>query len=133
VGRHGLALAGRSDLQAAVREVDRLFSRYADYSLEAELAGKNGEGRYELTEIAQPALVRLQVGITVMLRRRGVVPVAVVGHSVGEVAAAWASGALVAGRRGERHPSPQRAARHHQGQRRHDGGQLERARDPRDA
>jgi phthiocerol/phenolphthiocerol synthesis type-I polyketide synthase C len=80
--------------RAAVREVDRLFSRYADYSLEAELAGKNGEGRYELTEIAQPALFAMQVGITVMLRRRGVVPVAVVGHSVGEVAAAWASGSL---------------------------------------
>ena len=58
------------------------------------LAGKNGEGRYELTEIAQPALFALQVGITVMLRRRGVVPVAVIGHSVGEVAAAWASGSL---------------------------------------
>ena len=80
--------------RSAVREVDRLFSRYADYSLEAELAGKNGVDRYEFTEVAQPALFALQVGITAMLRRRGLVPVAVAGHSVGEVAAAWASGAL---------------------------------------
>ena len=29
-----------------------------------------------------------------MLRERGIAPVAVAGHSVGEVAAAWASGAL---------------------------------------
>ncbi len=29
--------------KAAIREVDKLFSRYADYSLEAELSGKNGE------------------------------------------------------------------------------------------
>ena len=90
----GSRLLADPAFRAAVREVDRLFSRYADYSLEAELAGKNGEGRYELTEIAQPALFALQVGITVMLRRRGVVPVAVAGHSVGEVAAAWASGSL---------------------------------------
>jgi phthiocerol/phenolphthiocerol synthesis type-I polyketide synthase C len=90
----GSRLLADPAFRAAVREVDRLFSRYADYSLEAELAGKNGEGRYDLTEIAQPALFALQVGITVMLRRRGVVPVAVAGHSVGEVAAAWASGSL---------------------------------------
>jgi acyl transferase domain-containing protein/NADPH:quinone reductase-like Zn-dependent oxidoreductase/acyl carrier protein/NADP-dependent 3-hydroxy acid dehydrogenase YdfG len=90
----GSRLLADPTFRAAIREVDRLFSRYADYSLEAEFAGKNGEGRYDLTEIAQPALFALQVGVTVMLRRRGVVPVAVAGHSVGEVAAAWASGSL---------------------------------------
>lgn len=77
-----------------IREIDVLFRCHADYSLEDELAGKNGEGRYEYTEIAQPALFALQVGITQMLRQRGIMPVAVAGHSVGEVAAAWASGAL---------------------------------------
>ncbi len=54
--------------KTAVREVDALFSRYAEYSLEAELAGDNGADRYERTEIAQPALFALQVGITAMLR-----------------------------------------------------------------
>ena len=82
----------------AVREVDVIFRRFADYSLEAELAGDVGIGadanRYERTEIAQPALFALQVGITQMLRQRGIMPTAVAGHSVGEVAAAWASGAL---------------------------------------
>ena len=77
-----------------IREIDALFSRYADFSLEDELAGKNGENRYQYTEIAQPALFALQVGITRMLRHQGIMPVAVAGHSVGEVAAAWASGAL---------------------------------------
>jgi phthiocerol/phenolphthiocerol synthesis type-I polyketide synthase C len=97
-GAQWAGMGGRllSDItfRAAVREVDRLFSRYADYSLEDELAGNNGAGRYEFTEIAQPALFALQVGITAMLRQRGLVPVAVAGHSVGEVAAAWASGSL---------------------------------------
>ena len=90
----GRRLLADPTFKTAVREVDALFLRYADYSLEAELAGQNGEGRYELTEIAQPALFALQVGVTAMLRRRGLAPIAVAGHSVGEVAAAWASGAL---------------------------------------
>jgi phthiocerol/phenolphthiocerol synthesis type-I polyketide synthase C len=78
----------------AVRAVDQIFKRYADFSLEAELAGRNGNGRYGRTEIAQPALFALQVGVTQMLRARGLMPAAVAGHSVGEVAAAWAAGAL---------------------------------------
>ncbi|MGZ8226063.1 MAG: SDR family NAD(P)-dependent oxidoreductase [Methylococcaceae bacterium] len=77
-----------------ITEIDKLFSQYGDFSLIDELAGRNGEGRYQYTEIAQPALFALQVGITEFLRENGVSPIAVVGHSVGEVAAAWASGAL---------------------------------------
>jgi phthiocerol/phenolphthiocerol synthesis type-I polyketide synthase C len=58
--------------RAAVREVDALFRGHAAYSLEDELAGVNGEeNRYERTEIAQPALFAMQVGITRMLAQRG--------------------------------------------------------------
>jgi phthiocerol/phenolphthiocerol synthesis type-I polyketide synthase C len=78
----------------AVRAVDQIFKQYADFSLEDELAGKNGTARYGRTEIAQPALFALQVGVTQMLRAHGLMPAAVAGHSVGEVAAAWAAGAL---------------------------------------
>jgi len=78
----------------AVRAVDAIFRPLAGFSLEAELAGGNGSGRYEDTEVAQPALFAMQVGITEVLRSRGVEPAAVTGHSVGEVAAAWAAGAL---------------------------------------
>ena len=38
--------------------------------------------------------MRLQVALTEWLRHQGITPTAVFGHSVGEVAAAWASGAL---------------------------------------
>lgn len=78
----------------AVLGVDEIFRHWSGCSLLNELAGKNGLGRYEYTEIAQPALFALQVGVTQMLRQRGITPTAVVGHSVGEIAAAWASGAL---------------------------------------
>ncbi|MGM8930679.1 SDR family NAD(P)-dependent oxidoreductase [Salinicola halophyticus] len=85
---------------AAVDEVDALFARYADFSLRAELDGSNqqnssdGDERLARTEIAQPALFALQVGVTRVLEAEGVHPAAVTGHSVGEVAAAWACGAL---------------------------------------
>ncbi|MEF8756269.1 MAG: SDR family NAD(P)-dependent oxidoreductase [Accumulibacter sp.] len=78
----------------AVHEVDALFRQHADFSLLAELAGENGDERYQRTEIAQPALFALQVGITRLLQRQGLTPMVVAGHSVGEVAAAWAAGAL---------------------------------------
>lgn len=90
----GRALLGNPLFLAAVAEVDALFTPLAGFSLRAELAGENGDARYAQTEIAQPALFAVQVGITRVLAAQGYQPAAVIGHSVGEVAAAWASGAL---------------------------------------
>ena len=87
-------LAEERVFRDAVIAVDTIFHNFADFSLVDELAGRNGDDRYEHTEISQPALFALQVGITKMLQVQGVNPTAVAGHSVGEVAAAWASEAL---------------------------------------
>ncbi|XQU09927.1 acyltransferase domain-containing protein [Halomonas sp. LY9] len=87
-----------ADFTAAIDRVDALFQRYGSFSLRDELAGRNKsegeESRFVRTEIAQPALFALQVALTEWLKAQGVTPAAVFGHSVGEVAAAWASGAL---------------------------------------
>ena len=47
-----------------------------------------------LTQNAQPALCFVGLGLTLLLRRRGIEPVAAAGHSVGEYAALAASGAV---------------------------------------
>jgi phthiocerol/phenolphthiocerol synthesis type-I polyketide synthase C len=78
----------------ALTEVDALYERRCGVSLLAELNASPGANRFALTEIAQPALFAIQVALTRTLERRGIRPIAVCGHSVGEVAAAWASGAL---------------------------------------
>jgi phthiocerol/phenolphthiocerol synthesis type-I polyketide synthase C len=78
----------------AVTEVDSLFRERTGESILLELRHPQAEQRLALTEIAQPALFAIQVGLTRALHSRGVQPVAVCGHSVGEVAAAWACGAL---------------------------------------
>ena len=75
-------------------EVDLLFASHANRSIVADLRAAPTAGGFDRTEVAQPALFAIQVGVTRLFERQGIHPVAVCGHSVGEVAAAWASGAL---------------------------------------
>src|SRR5260370_28804567 len=49
-----------------------------------------------LTQNAQPALCFVGIGLTILLRRHGIDPVAAAGHSVGEYTALAASGAVSA-------------------------------------
>ncbi|MFF9765927.1 type I polyketide synthase [Streptomyces sp. NPDC014636] len=77
---------------AAVQEADTYLSPLLGWSVADALA----EGQYDLarTEIAQPLLFAVQVGLLASLRERGVTPSTVTGHSVGEIAAAYAAGIL---------------------------------------
>lgn len=80
--------------RAALDEVDALWRADGNASLVAAMCdGVNAEW-LAATENAQPLLFAMQVGITRVLTARGVRFDATVGHSVGEIAAAWASGAL---------------------------------------
>jgi myxalamid-type polyketide synthase MxaE and MxaD len=72
---------------------DALFARHARWSLLRELESVDGE-RLARTEIAQPAIFAVQVALCALLRSHGVTPDAVLGHSVGEIAAAYIAGAL---------------------------------------
>ena len=87
-------LAEHASFRAAIESVDAIFAPLAGWSLLAEMARPEAESRMERTEIAQPMLFAVQVGLTRVLRESGIDAAAVLGHSVGEVAAAWASGAL---------------------------------------
>jgi len=80
--------------QKAFDTVDRQFMRFAGWSMLTTLFSPELDGELERTEVAQPLLFALQVSLVEALADQGIAPAAVAGHSVGEVAAAWACGAL---------------------------------------
>ncbi|MEZ4726491.1 MAG: type I polyketide synthase [Caldilineaceae bacterium] len=77
-----------------ILEIDRLFQPLAGWSLVAMLLADEAASQIHETHIAQPAIFAVQVGLTTLWRAWGVIPSAIVGHSVGEIAAAYAADAL---------------------------------------
>jgi myxalamid-type polyketide synthase MxaC len=78
----------------AVARCDEEIRTLAGWSPLDELAAGDNGSRLDQTEFAQPVLFTLQVGLAALWASWGVTPSAVVGHSVGEVAAAYVAGAL---------------------------------------
>jgi acyl transferase domain-containing protein/thioesterase domain-containing protein/acyl carrier protein len=77
-----------------IEECDHLFRELGGWSLMDELARDESSSRLEETAIAQPAIFALQVALAALWQAWGIRPGAVVGHSVGEVAAAHLAGVL---------------------------------------
>ena len=94
VGMGQLLLAESEVFRAVIADLDQRIAAQAGFSVIAELQAAAPASRMADTAVAQPLLFALQVALTVALREQGIVADAVAGHSVGEVAAAWAAGAL---------------------------------------
>ncbi|GGE76548.1 SDR family NAD(P)-dependent oxidoreductase [Stappia taiwanensis] len=86
------AYRGDAAFREALEETDRHFMAVSGWSLVTMLFSKDLDAEIERTEIAQPLLFGLQVALVRALEARGLRPDAVIGHSVGEVAAAWCAG-----------------------------------------
>ncbi len=80
----------RRTLEACAEVLDRWTAApFLDLWSAPEATSRIGE-----TDVAQPALFALQVGLAALWRSWSITPAAVVGHSLGEVAAAHVAGAL---------------------------------------
>jgi len=77
-----------------IERCDTLLRAHADWSLLDELRADESRSRLHETERGQPAIVALQLALAALWRRWGVAPDAVVGHSMGEIAAACVADAL---------------------------------------
>ncbi|MFZ4683708.1 MAG: type I polyketide synthase, partial [Terrimicrobiaceae bacterium] len=87
-------LASHRGFRDKIAECDALFRQWGNWSLLEEMQRDEATSRMNLPSIAQPAIFALQVALTLWWRENGVEPAAVIGHSVGEAAAAHVSGAL---------------------------------------
>lgn len=92
VGRQ--LLAQEPVFRAKMEACDNMLRQLAGWSLLEELQREESHSRLEDAEIAQPAFCAMQISLAALWQSWGIVPDAVIGHSVGEIAAAHVAGAL---------------------------------------
>lgn len=90
----GDLLDGEPVFRAVVERCDALLRRHTDWSLLDQLTADTAGSRLLDTAVGQPALTAVQIALATLWRSWGIEPAAVVGHSVGEIAAAHVSGAI---------------------------------------
>jgi phthiocerol/phenolphthiocerol synthesis type-I polyketide synthase C len=88
------ALHANPSFRKAIENVDGILRPQLGWSV-AELIARGVDAeRVARTDIAQPLLFAVQVGVVETLRELGVTASGFLGHSVGEIAAGWGAGAL---------------------------------------
>lgn len=84
----------------SIRQLDGylqcVFDEVPQWTLEGQIRQPGNKGRLDAAELAQPLTTAIQVALVDALASKGVCPVAVVGHSSGEIAGAYAAGAITA-------------------------------------
>ncbi len=91
----GRALYASSPVfRAALDECIALLNEYLPQPLLPVILGQSGESTLDETAYAQPAMFAMEIALAELWRSWGIEPVAVMGHSFGEYAAACIAGAL---------------------------------------
>jgi acyl transferase domain-containing protein/acyl-CoA synthetase (AMP-forming)/AMP-acid ligase II/acyl carrier protein len=80
--------------RAQLLACEQALAPHVDWSLLAVLRGLDGAPDMDEVDVIQPVLFSMMVSLAAVWRSMGVEPDAVVGHSLGETAAAYAAGAL---------------------------------------
>lgn len=87
-------LAEQPVFREAMEACDRAIQKEAGFSILEEIAKAGDVSRISETIVAQPALFAIEVSLAALLQSWGVQPELVIGHSVGEIAAAHVAGIL---------------------------------------
>jgi len=88
------AYAGSPEFRAEIAEIDAIFKPLAGWSIAERLTDGIDPLELERTSVAQPLIYAVQSALAGVMRRYGFSPESVLGHSVGEVAAAEVAGIL---------------------------------------
>ncbi|KAI2465872.1 fatty acid synthase S-acetyltransferase [Annulohypoxylon bovei var. microspora] len=86
----------RSTIQMLDRHLRAVMGEAPTYSIEEELLKPARKSRLSTAELSQPLCTAVQVALVDTFKAYGITPTAVVGHSSGEIAGAYAAGALTA-------------------------------------
>jgi phthiocerol/phenolphthiocerol synthesis type-I polyketide synthase C len=92
-GMGQLAMREHEPFRDAIHSLDTILSKRLGWGIANALANPDAE-KLRRTDVAQPLLFAIQFALVQSLLSAGIKPAAVTGHSVGEIAAAWACGAL---------------------------------------
>lgn len=87
----------KSSIRLLDQHLQTIAGEKPQYSIEEELKKPGKKSRLSLSEFSQPLCTAIQIALVDTLKSAGIVPNAVVGHSSGEIAAAYASGAITSG------------------------------------
>nr|AYM54554.1 short-chain dehydrogenase/reductase SDR [Racemicystis crocea] len=87
-------LAEEPAFREAIEACDEAIHRESGYSVIEELLADEAHSRLGEIDVVQPVLFAVEVALAAVWRSWGVEPDTVVGHSMGEVAAAYVAGAL---------------------------------------
>ena len=94
VGMGGVLLESSPVFAGEVGACAEALGAFVDWPVLDVLRGVPGAPGLDRVEVVQPALFAVMVGLAALWRSCGVEPAAVVGHSQGEIAAAYVAGAL---------------------------------------
>jgi myxalamid-type polyketide synthase MxaE and MxaD len=90
----GRALLSQQVFRSAIERCDEAFRPHVSWSAMAALTGTDAALDLDRIDVIQPLLFAIQVALAALLRGWSIEPDAVVGHSMGEIAAAHVAGAL---------------------------------------
>ncbi|OBJ37394.1 polyketide synthase [Mycobacterium colombiense] len=77
-----------------IRDCEEAFAEFVDWSLTGVLRGAPDAPGLDRVDVVQPVLFAVMVSLAELWKSIGVSPDAVIGHSQGEIAAAYVAGAL---------------------------------------
>lgn len=77
-----------------MRACDAAFAEFVDWSLLDVACGRQSAPALDRVDVVQPVLFAVMVSLAAQWRASGIEPDAVIGHSQGEIAAAYVAGAL---------------------------------------